>query len=112
MSFNECRGNLIVEDAAFLSSSPWILPFCISELKGKSLNTLPMAMKVYNRDYLLGGFSMVVSGHYTAVIIWRGYKLFYDGLSSTDDTRLQSLKQEHFKNKVGSYAFYFHYCKN
>ena len=71
--FFECRGTMIVQNASFLSSSPWLVPFCISSLKGKSLNELPSTINLCSTRYNLGGFSMLRSGHYTAVVNWRGF---------------------------------------
>ena len=50
--------------------------------------------------------------HFTAVIIWRGEKYFYDGMAPTDETRLKRLVfKEHYINKEGSFAFYFYFGK-
>ena len=35
-SFYECRGQLLVQKSMFTSKRPWIIPFCISSLKGET----------------------------------------------------------------------------
>ena len=100
---------MIVQNASFLSSSPWLVPFCISSLKGKSLNELPSTIiNLCSTRYNLGGFSMLRSGHYTAVVNWQGNERFYyDGLGETDQMRLQDLEEVHFNGQEGSYAYFF-----
>lgn len=98
---------MIVQNASFLSSSPWLVPFCISSLKGKTLNEFPTTIDLCSTRYYLGGFSMFRSGHFTGVVNWQGKRFLYDGMGETDQMQLQDIKEVHFDGQAGSYAYYF-----
>lgn len=102
-TFYECRGQLIAEDAHFLAKSPWLLPFCIESLSSEAIMNLPMHVSVFGKRYVLAGFTLHHPGHYTAGVVWRDIKYFYDGLNHQN---LIPLQTEHVKNQSGSFAYY------
>ena len=96
-----CTGQLLVKKARFVSKSPWLLPFSIASLSGNSLLDLPITIKIFNKNYTLAGFSMHRPGHYTAVIVWRGKKYYYDGLHK----QFSPLRHEQLDHD-GGFAYY------
>ena len=77
------------------------IAFCISSLKGETLLDLPLSKTLHGCSYVLGGLTLYAPGHYTAVVMWRGKKMFYDGLGKP---RLLPLRKKHYTNKDGSFA--------
>lgn len=102
LTMSVCSGTLLVKEASFMAKSPWLVPFSITSLSGKSLLMLPMTITIYRNNYLLGGFSMHRPGHYTSVVVWRGDKYYYDGLSEL----FIPLRDEHLQQQQGSFAYY------
>lgn len=79
--FYEFKGKLLAKSVRFVSKSPWLLPFCINALSVESIMNLTMTVEVFQKQYVLAGFTLHHPGHYTAGIAWRGEKYFYDGLN-------------------------------
>lgn len=112
IEFYECRGVPVVQKASFLSKYPWIIPFSIASFKLDETdmfpNSLPRSIQVYGRNYRLAGLTMHKSSHFTAIVFWRSSRYFYDGLQSSDGTRLRPVKKEDYKGQTGSYAIYLY----
>lgn len=77
--FYECMGQLFVMQSRFVSKTLWIIPFCISSIEGSKLADIPLSLHIFGSNYILGGTTLYVSGHFTAIVMWRGKRLFYDG---------------------------------
>ena len=105
--YHECRGTNIVQSAEFLSKSPWVLPFVISNFKSdriqKNVDNPPNEIYVYQQTYKLAGWSMHCNGHFTAIVNWR---FSYDGLGKTDKLRFHLESDNDYLNQEGSFAFY------
>ena len=86
ISFLQCTGTPLVTKSSFVTQIPWMIPFNISSFKKHQMyglsTTVPNNINVYGHHYHLAGFTMISSGHYTAVIIWRGDKYYYDGMAA------------------------------
>ena len=54
---------------------------------------------IYEKTYLLAGFTMSSPGHFTAVIFFKGKTFFYDGMGTNDNLRLQLLCDEQLSTK-------------
>ena len=89
-TFYECRGQLFAKSACFLAKSPWLLPFRIDSLSPESIMKLPLSVTVFHDKYVLAGFTLHHLGHYTAGLVWRGNKYFYDGLNHRNLVPLRS----------------------
>ena len=104
--FIECRGTPQVISSSFLSGVPWIIPFCISSIKDADLfqliYLLPEDIEVYGHKYCFGGFTMIQSGHITAVIVWKGEFFLYDGMKHNDTERFRPIMDSDFSNQEGS----------
>lgn len=112
VKFYECRGALVVQSGHFLSRSPWMIPLIISSFKPDRIKDmrilLPMNITVYGKTYCLAGYSMHKSGHFTAIVMWRGRMHFYDGLFQTDELRLKiDNNDDIYDEQDGSFVFYF-----
>ena len=98
-----CKGQLRVKEARFVAKSPWLVPFSINSLNGQSLLMLPSTLTIFNKTYILGGFSLHRPGHFTAVVVWRGERYFYDGLHR----QFLPLTDDHLdQHDAGSHAYY------
>ena len=108
--YYECRGTPFVQEASFIAKSPWIIPVNIASFKAPHFQQLtdeiPTDLYIYGKKFVLAGFSMISDHHYTAVINWRGRKLFYNGLGQTNELRLRPLTDSDFNGKEGSHAIY------
>lgn len=108
--YYECRGTNIVQTGEFLSKSPWVLPFVISSFKSEKIkelvDNLPNEIQVYQQTYKFAGWSMHSMDHFTAIVNWRGRRLFYDGLGKTDKLRFRLESDNDYLGQEGSYAFY------
>ena len=109
VSFIECRGAAIVQNSVFLCKSPWMVPFNIAQYSNNNimeLLCLQRQVTLYGTQYILGGYTLNSSGHFTCVVFWKGKEFFYDGLLP-ESSRLAPLDTSiHFLNKEGSYAIY------
>lgn len=109
--FYECRGTPSISSSFFSSTSPWIIPFNISAIKGYQeltiLSTTATDINVYNTRYCFGGFTMVKNNHLTAAIIWKGDLYYYDGMKNSQDDRFQRLEDKDFFDQEGSTLIYF-----
>uniref|UniRef100_A0A1X7T6W5 Uncharacterized protein n=1 Tax=Amphimedon queenslandica TaxID=400682 RepID=A0A1X7T6W5_AMPQE len=103
-----------VQKSDFVSKKTWMVPFNIAAFKEdtvKTLRTLPSGIRIFGKEYKLAGYIMGSAetthtsiGHFTAVILWKGNDLFYDGLLP-DSCRLVPLNENiHILSKVGSNA--------
>ena len=85
--------------ASFLSESPWIIPFYISNFKSDQvrvlMESLPMLIEMNGRKYKSAGHTLYKNAHFTVVVFWHGSKYFYDGLKSSGVMRLRPDKKAH-----------------
>lgn len=84
-----------------------MIPFNIASFMPDKINQctskFPNEVNIYGHFYCLAGFTMVVNHHFTAVVIWRGGKYYFDGMTVD---RFVPFKDQHLRRKEGSYAIY------
>ena len=84
--FFECTGTPVVTSSSFLSQHPWIIPFDIMSFKPDKITQctmyFPNEVNIYGHCYRLAGFTLVANHHFTAIVIWRGDKYYYDGMAA------------------------------
>ena len=99
-----------MQNASFLSKSPYIIPFYISNFKSDQVRalteSLPMLIEMNGRKYKSAGLTLYKNAHFTAVVFWHGSKYFYDGLKSSGVMCLRPVKIEDFNGQEGSHATY------
>ena len=98
-----------MQNASFLSESPWIISFYISNFKSDQVRvlteSLPMLIEMNGRKYKSAGLTLYKNAHFTtAVVFWHGSKYFYEGLKSSGVMRLRPVKIEDLNGQEGSHA--------
>ena len=100
--FIECRGTASNQ---FIISKWCAMEYTILHFINDLLQLiylLPEDIEVYGHKYCFGGFTMIQSGHITAVIVWKGEFFLYDGMKHSDTERFRPIMNSDFSNQERS----------